>query len=281
MVKVDIPAPGAEFAGRVAVISGGTQGLGLAVAQLMRDRGASGLVLVGRDADKAERAARETATDDCRVIPVSADVGTVEGCERIVETTDAEFGVCHALVNCAAVTDRGDVWDTSAGLWDAMLAVNVRGPALLTQGLARIMARNGVDGSVVMIGSVALHGGAPRLLAYTASKSALVGMTRNLAFQLMPDRIRVNLLNPGWMNTPAEDSTQRRWEGATDGWLAAAEAQQPWGRLIETEEIAPTVVHLASPASGMLSGAVIDFDQTVLGAGDIPRPDQSLRWSAS
>ncbi len=265
-----------SFGGRVAVISGGTQGLGLAVAGQLREGGASGLLLVGRDLAKAETAASELHTDTCRVVAHSADVGTVEGCESVIDRLDAAFGTCHGLVNCAARTDRGSVWDTAPELWDAMYFVNVRGPALLSQGVARIMAREGADGSIVNIGSTASHGGAPRLLAYSTSKSALVAMTRSLAFQLMRHRIRVNLLNPGWMDTPAEDATQREWEGAEDGWLAAAEAGQPWGKLIKPDEIANTVVHLLSPRSGMLSGAVIDWDQTVLGAGDLPRPAAEL-----
>ena len=86
------------------------------------------------------------------------------------------------------------------------------------------MVREDVDGSIVLIGSVARHGGAPNLLPYSASKMALVAATRNMAFTLMRHRVRVNMLNPGWMDTPAEDITQRRYEGATDGWLERAEA---------------------------------------------------------
>jgi len=86
----------------------------------------------------------------------------------------------------------------------------------------------------------------------------------------------VNLLNPGWMDTPAEDLIQRKWEGATDGWLERAEAEQPWGKLIKPTEIARTIVHLATPDSGMLSGATIDWDQTVLGTGSGVRPGPEL-----
>ncbi len=265
-----------DFAGRIALVSGGTQGLGLAVARLLRDRGAAGILLVGRDVEKGAAAATELATDDCRVVAHSADVGTVDGCASVIDRLDAEFGTCHALINSAAKTDRGTVWDTTPEGRAGMYEATVRGPALLTQGVARIMRREGAEGSIVMIGSVALHGGQDRLLAYSTSKSALVAMTRSLAFQLMRHRIRVNLLNPGWMDTPAEDVTQRTWEGAGDGWLEAAESEMPWGQLIKPAEIARTIVHLATPDSGMLSGAVIDWDQTVLGAGEPPRPGPEL-----
>ncbi len=265
-----------DFADRVALITGGTQGLGLAVAQLLRLRGARGLVLVGRDVAKGEAAAAGLTDTRCRAVFVEADLEQASACEAAVAAVDDQFGTCHSLINCAARTDRGTVWNTSAELWDRMLAVNVRAPALLGQGVARVMAREGVDGTIVFIGSVAHHGGAPNLLAYSTSKMALVAMTRSMAYQLMRHRIRVNLLNPGWMDTPGEDKTQRLSEGASDGWLERAEREQPWGRLVKPEEIAKTIVHLASPESGMMSGVSIDWDQTVAGAGPEARPAVEL-----
>lgn len=265
-----------DFADGVALITGGSQGLGLAVAELLKARGAQGLVLVGRDVDKGEAVARAMSDRRCRVVFVSADIQEVTGCELAIGAVDREFGTCHALINCAAKTDRGTVWDTTADLWDAMLAVNVRAPALIAQGVAKVMEREQVEGSIVLIGSVAHHGGAPNLLAYATSKMALVAMTRSMAHQLMRHGIRVNLLNPGWMDTPGEDVTQRRWEGATDGWLERAEAEQPWGKLIKPVEIARTIVHLATSESGMMTGASIDWDQSIVGVGGGVRPEPEL-----
>jgi len=265
-----------DFAGRVALITGGTQGLGLAVAELLRDRGAAGLVLVGRDAEKGEAAAAQLGNDQCRVVFVSADLFTAAGCRAAVAAVDEAFGVCHALVNCAAKTDRASVWTATEEDWDSMLALNTRAPAMLAQGVARIMVREGVDGSIVFIGSVAAHGGSETLLPYAVSKMGLVAMARNMAYALMRHRIRVNVLSPGWMDTPAEDLIQRKWEGATDGWLEQAEAEQPWGQLIKPAAIARTIVHLASPESGMLTGQNIDWDQTILGVGSGVRPGPEL-----
>ena len=189
---------------------------------------------------------------------------------------DETFGTLHATVNCAAATFRGTVWDSTAAMWDEMLALNVRSAALVAQESAKLMVREGVDGSIVLIGSVARHGGNANLLPYSASKMALVAATRNMAYSLMRHRVRVNLLNPGWMDTPAEDITQRRYEGATDGWLERAEAEQPMGRLIKPDEIAHTIVHLCSPESGFLTGLDIDWDQTILGVAAEPRPGPEL-----
>ncbi len=265
-----------DFAGRVALIAGGTQGLGYAVADLLRQRGAHGLVLVGRNVAKGEAAAASLTDTTCRAVFVSADLYTASGCEAAVAAVDAEFGTCHSLVNCAAKTDRASVWTATAEDWDDTLALNTRAPALLAQGVARIMVREGVDGSIVFIGSVAAHGGTETLLPYAVSKMALVAMARNLAYSLMRHRIRVNVLNPGWMDTPTEDLVQRKWEGATDGWLERAEAEQPWGKLIKPAEIARTIVHLATPESGMLTGQNIDWDQTIIGVGPGARPGPEL-----
>jgi NAD(P)-dependent dehydrogenase (short-subunit alcohol dehydrogenase family) len=265
-----------DFAGRVALVTGGTQGLGYAVADLLRARGAAGLVLVGRNVEKGEAAAASLTGDSCRAVFVSADLYAAEGCEAAVAAVDDEFGVCHALVNCAAKTDRASVWTATADDWDGMLGLNTRAPALVAQGVARLMVREGVDGSIVFIGSVAAQGGTETLLPYAASKMALIAIARNMAYSLMRHRIRVNVLSPGWMDTPNEDLTQRQWEGASDGWLERAEAEQPWGKLIKPSEIARTIVHLATPESGMLTGQNIEWDQTIMGVGPGVRPGPEL-----
>ena len=268
-----------SFSGGVALITGGSQGLGYAVAERLVAEGAAGLLLVGRDQVKGAAAAASLASLDCRAEFLPADLSHSDACGEVVAILDEKFGVCHSFVNCAAITDRGSVWDATPELWDAMLALNVKAPGLLSQGVARIMARERLEGSIVLIGSVAGRGGPPKLLPYSTSKGALVAMTRNLAFALMRHRIRVNLLCPGWMDTPNEDVVQRTFDGATDGWLERAEAEMPFGRLIKPDEIARTIVHLATAESGMMTGAVVEWDQTVLGAGDSVFPGPELgRW---
>ncbi len=266
------------FAGGVGLVTGGSQGLGYAVAELLAARGAAGLMISGRDEQKGQAAAARLGADapGCKVVFCAADMADAEQCHGLVGSLDAEFGRCDAFVNSAAVTDRGSVWDAGVELWDMMLAVNVRAPGLLCQGVARVMAREHIEGAMVLIGSVAGYGGLPTLLPYSTSKAALIGMARNLAFTLMRHRIRVNLVCPGWMDTPGEDRIQRLYDDAEDGWLERAEAEQPFGRLIKPHEIARTIVHLATSESSFMTGAVIDWDQTVLGTGDAPRPGVEL-----
>ncbi|MYJ30634.1 MAG: SDR family oxidoreductase [Acidimicrobiaceae bacterium] len=270
------------FGGGVALITGGSQGLGYAVAARLISEGAAGLLLVGRDPFKGVAAAASLSSLDCRAEFLAADLAHSDACDEVVATLDEKFGTCHSFVNCAAITDRGSVWDSTPELWDAILAVNVKAPGLLSQGVARIMARERVEGTIVLIGSIAGRGGPPKLLPYSTSKGALAAMTRNLAFALMRHRIRVNLLCPGWMDTPNEDVVQRTFDGAADGWLEQAEAEMPFGRLIKPNEIARTIVHLATTDSGMMTGAVVEWDQTVMGAGDSVFPGPELgQWPSN
>jgi NAD(P)-dependent dehydrogenase (short-subunit alcohol dehydrogenase family) len=155
--------------------------------------------------------------------------------------------------------------------------VNVRAPFFLVQEAAKLMRRDKVQGTVVNIQSMSAHGGQPFLAPYSISKGALATLTRNAAFSLMPDRIRVNGLNVGWMNTPGEDAILRKYHQAQDGWLEEASRRQPFGRLVEPTEVARAVTYLASDDSGLMTGSVIDYDQSVLGCCEsAPHPSKPV-----
>ena len=254
-----------QLDGKVAVVTGGTQGLGEAVARLFAGRGAAGLVICGRQADKGEAVAADLTRGGCRTVYVAADLARVEDARAVMAAADREFGRVDALVNAAGITDRGTVFDTTPELFDRMVAVNVRSPFFLMQDAAMIMRREGIAGAMVNILSMSAHGGQPFLTAYSMSKGALATLTKNAAFSLMPWRIRVNGLAIGWMATPGEDRIMRTVHGATDGWLERASAEQPFGRLIDPEEVARACAYLVSAESGLMTGAIVDFDQSILG----------------
>ena len=120
-------------------------------------------------------------------------------------------------------------------------------------------------------------GGQPFLAAYSASKGALDTLTRNTAYAVLRNRIRVNSLNIGWMASEGEDRTQRMVDGQPDDWLVKAAAAQPNGRLIEPEEVARAIAFLASEESGLMTGAIVNFDQGIWGAYDgLPHPETPL-----
>jgi NAD(P)-dependent dehydrogenase (short-subunit alcohol dehydrogenase family) len=260
----------ANLTGKVAIVTGGTQGLGEAIARLFAERGAAGIVICGRNAKGGERVASDISTGGCPTVFVQADLAKVADCRKVVAKADERFGRADALVNAAALTDRGNIFDTTEERYNEIFDVNVRGPFFLIQESVCIMRREKIAGSVVNIQSMSAHGGQPFNTAYCASKGALATLTRNVAHSLLKFRIRVNGLNIGWMSTPGEDNIQRTYHGAKDGWLEEAVQAKPFGRLIDPKEVARACAYLCSDESGLMTGSNIDFDQNVVGTSDPP-----------
>jgi NAD(P)-dependent dehydrogenase (short-subunit alcohol dehydrogenase family) len=266
-----------QFAGKVGVVTGGTQGLGEAVARLLASRGAAGLIIVGRNARRGKDIAAELTNDGVRTRYVQADLARVEEVHKIVAEADKVFGRLDVLVNAAGNTDRGTILNTSPELFDRIFAINVRAPFFLIQEAAKVMRREEIPGAIVNILSMSSHGGQPFITAYSASKGALLTLTKNVAFGLMPDRIRVNGLNIGWMDTPGEHAIMMRYHTTDPEWLAQAEKKQPFGRLLKPDEVARAVAYLASDESGLMTGSIVDFDQQVIGAAESsPHPSGRL-----
>jgi NAD(P)-dependent dehydrogenase (short-subunit alcohol dehydrogenase family) len=119
---------------------------------------------------------------------------------------------------------------------------------------------------MVNILSQCAHCGQSYLAPYSGSKGALATLTKNVANAYRHNRIRCNAILPGWMDTPGEDATQRRWHGATDGWLERAEAGQPMGQLCKPYQLAGLASYLLSPEAGVMTGALVDYDQNIPGA---------------
>ncbi len=267
-----MPTDPGSLKGKYAIISGSTQGLGEATARLFAERDAAGIIVTGRNAARGNAVTADLRAGGCQAHFVQADLADVDACRAIGAAADEHFGALHALVNCGALTVRGNIWDTTPELFDKMIAVNTRAPLLLMQDACKLMRREGNRGSIVNISSVASYGSEQFLLPYTASKSALNVMTKNIAHAVMRYGIRVNALAIGWMDSPNEDIIQRTFHAGGDDWLAKAEREQPFGRLLKPNEVARAIAFLASDDSGMMTGSVIDFDQSVLGAGPASKP---------
>lgn len=251
----------------VAVILGGTQGLGLAIARQMIADGCGRLVIAGRRVTEGEDAAQALRAEtgaDARFLP--ADMGQVEDGAQVVARAIARFGRVTALVNAAATTERGSILTTTPADFDRHMAVNVRGPFFALQRFAQAAIDAGHPASCVNILSMVIHCGQSFLAPYSASKAALANVTKNAAQALRGHRIRVNGINCGWMDTPGEDETQRRFHGAGDDWLALAEARQPMGMLVKPFHVAGLASYMLSDAAGVMTGALVDFDQNVAGA---------------
>lgn len=265
--------------GKVAVVTGGTQGLGAAIAATFAKAGAAGIVTCGRNMEKGQAVAAAITKDaSCPVHFVQADLGKVADCRAVIAAADRQFGRLDILVNAAGLTDRGDILNTTEDLFDRMFAVNTRAPFFLMQDAIKIMIREDVEGAIVNIGSTSALAGQPFISAYCTSKGALATLTRNTAFAVLRNRIRVNQLNIGWMASDGEHRIQTKFHGAPEDWLDAAAAKQPFGRLLAPEEVARAVTFMASGDAGMMTGSVVNFDQSVWGGypSSPPAPEAPL-----
>jgi NAD(P)-dependent dehydrogenase (short-subunit alcohol dehydrogenase family) len=142
------------LSGKVAVVTGGTQGLGEAIAQLFAERGAAGIAICGRNAKGGERVASEISAAGCPTVFVQADLAKVVDCRKVVAKADERFGRVDALVNAAALTDRGNIFDTTEQRYNEIFDVNVRAPFFLIQESVKIMRREKIAGSIVNIQSM-------------------------------------------------------------------------------------------------------------------------------
>lgn len=265
---------GNRMDGKVCVVTGATQGLGAAIARRLAAAGAAGVVITGRNAAKGQAVA---ASLPCPAHFVQADFGNVADCERVIAGADRLFGRVDVLVNAGASTARGTIIDTTPETFDELFSTNVRGPYFLMQAAIKLMIAKGIEGAICNIGSISALSGQPFINAYCASKGALTTLTANTAFSVMGNRIRVNQLNVGWMASDHEREIQAA-SGDAD-WEAKAKAALPFGRLIDPAEAARAVNFLVSDDAGLMTGAIVNFDQSVWGAvaGGMPVPEGPMR----
>jgi len=262
--KSDVPLQ-RQFEGQVAVVTGSTQGLGLTAVELMLRRGLKGAVITGRNARAGEAAEEQLRGEERNVVFQQADLARLEDCKLVIDRAVAEFGTFDVLVNSAGITDRGGILDGDEDLWERTFAINARAPFFLMQHAAHHWRAARKPGTVVNVATITAYGGVPFLTVYAASKAALVATTKNAAFTLARDGIRINALAIGWMDTPTEDVTQKRFHAMPEGWQADAGKGLPAGRLLDMNEVARWIAHLASAESGIMTGSIIDFDHGVIG----------------
>ena len=248
-----------------AVITGGSQGLGFAIAQRLAEEGAKSIVISGRDTAKGEAAARKLKAMGTDALFVQTELAKADDCKRLVDTALDTFGSVNALVNSAAETSRGTLLDTSLETWQKHFDTNARAPFLIMQGVVRHLVETGQPGSIVNILSMVIYVGQSYLTPYSASKAALANLTRNTANAFATKRIRCNGICVGWMDTPQEDEIQRKFHDRPHGWLKEVEAQQPMGQLVKPDQVAGLVTYMLSPESGVMTGALVDYDQNVAG----------------
>ena len=236
-----------DFDGLVAVVTGGASGIGAAVVRELVEQGARVAVL---DLDPT---AAESGT-----LAVHADVADDASVRAAVDAALAELGRLDVLVNNAGIGAQGTVADNDDDEWLRVFNVNVLG-MVRTSRAALPALRRSPAASIVNVGSIAATAGLPQRALYSASKGAVLALTRAMAADHLAEGIRVNCVNPGTADTPwvsrllasADDPQRER---------AALEARQPHGRLVSADEVATAVAYLASPRSGSTTGTTIAVD---------------------
>lgn len=247
-----------DLTGQVILISGGTSGIGLAAAELFARQGAT-VMLAGRSADKGEAAVARLAAAGAQAAFVRTDVRDEEDVRNLVAETLSEFGRLDVLVNSAGVINRILLTDLDQSDWDLVMDTNLRGVYLLCKHALPILFEQR-SGAVVNVASyLGIYGARETTPAYSASKAAVVSLTRSLALQAGPYGVRVNAVCPGFVLTPLNERIVR---DAPDPVAKEQEMARPYplGRLGRASDVAPAILFLASPEAAWITGAALVVD---------------------
>src|SRR5205814_6306725 len=237
-----------ELSGKIVLVTGAQQGIGRAVALRWAGAGADVAVNWLDDEAAAKRVADEIRAAGRRALAVRADLGRLGEIEAMVATTEEGLGPIDVLVNNAGVFPRVPFLELRESDWDYVLDVNLKGTCFCAQTVARRMVASGRAGGIINLTSGAAYRGSPRGAHYCASKGGVVSLTRQMALELAPYRIRVNAIAPG-----LTDTAQPRYCSSEDE-LAAAGRAIPLGRIAQPEDIAKTAAFLASDDAGFITG---------------------------
>ena len=240
-----------QLVGKVVLVTGAQQGIGRAIAVEFAAAGADIAVNWLDDEGAAERVAAEVRGHGRRAIPLKADVAQLEQVRSMVSAAEDALGPIDILVNNAGVFPRVSFLEMTESDWDYVLDVNLKGSCFCAQAVAKSMVSAGRPGAIVNLTSGAAFRSSPRGVHYVASKGGVLSMTRAMALELAPFRIRVNAIAPG-----LTDTAQPRY-GSSEAELAEAARAIPLGRMARPEEIARAAVFLASDDAGFVTGQTL------------------------
>lgn len=236
-----------SLAGRVAIVTGGSRGIGAAITALLAEDGAT-VVVSGRDADRLERAVKEMVAGGATVVGVAADAASRDDAERLVDTAKQRFGRLDVLINNAGITRDALLVRMKDEDWDRVMDVNLRGAFFMTRAASRLMMRQ-KSGRIINIASTAGAMGNAGQANYSAAKAGLIGLTKSAARELAHWSILVNAVAPGLIET---DLTATVPETARQALLA----QIPLGRIGTAREVAEMVRFLVGDGATYITGQV-------------------------
>jgi NAD(P)-dependent dehydrogenase (short-subunit alcohol dehydrogenase family) len=244
-----------DFTNKRVLVTGGTRGIGKAVVIAFNKAGAQ-VAINGRTADSVEQTIN-TIPDNERLFAAPGDIGTVVGCENAVNSAIEVLGGLDILVNSAGVGVDASMEESDESLWDTTLNVNLKGTFFCCR--AALEALRELQGNIINIASDAGLMGNPDSSIYCASKGGVVNMTRALALELAPE-VRINCVCPGYVDT---DMVRRDWIDNSDNPLGLEKMlcdYAPMKRMASPEEIASSVLYLATAESGFITGSALQID---------------------
>jgi NAD(P)-dependent dehydrogenase (short-subunit alcohol dehydrogenase family) len=250
-MKREAPSVYRDLEDKVVLVTGGASGIGYAIAQAFSMIG-SRVVIVGRDKEKLDSARKEIGRN---IIPIQFDLSEMNRLPKLVEEIGKEVGDVDVLVNNAGINLKKDALDVSDEEFVKIVRTNQTAVFALTREIGRPMVARGA-GNIIMISSMASQYGIPKVVAYTASKSAIEGMTRALAVEWSPHGVRVNCIAPGFiktaMSSKALDSDSERKNKVL--------SRTPVGKLGEPADVANAALFLASSQSKYITGVILPVD---------------------
>ncbi|MBB3237186.1 SDR family NAD(P)-dependent oxidoreductase [Phyllobacterium endophyticum] len=261
----------AEGIGQV-IVTGGASGIGAGVCELLAARGQK-VIVADRNREISAELIESLASKGINVSARRLDVSDPEAITQFYSSLLADGILATGLVNCAGINVRAGALDFKPSDWQKVMDVNLRGTALMAQGFAKALIREGRTGAIVNVASMLAHYGAPNLISYSASKGGVAMVTRSLAVEWASSGIRVNAVSPGYIQTSL---TAKIF--SIESYRHTIVRRTPLGRLGNPEDLARVVAFLISEDSRFVTGQIIPVDGGIT-AGDTalgPPPDQLL-----
>ncbi|PWB38682.1 MAG: SDR family oxidoreductase [Parcubacteria group bacterium] len=254
-----------DFHGQTVLVTGASMGIGYGIARRFAEAGAD--IVLADISPLGEQKAQELAqTFGVKTLFVKTDVSSENDVISLFEQVAKEFGKLDALINNAGIFPMKPVLEMDLALWEKIQAINLRGTFLCCREAGKLMVKT-KKGNIINIASVdALHPSSVGLAAYDASKHGVWGLTKNLALELAPHKIRVNAIAPGGIRTEGVETMSAGATKAAANPEAPAEAPMdvPWGRMGEPDEMATTALFLASDMASYVTGSIIVADGGML-----------------
>jgi len=243
-----------KFKGRNALVTGGSRGIGRACALELAREGANVAINFRSHPEEAEEVAREIRAAGAKALLVQADVADQRAVEEMVARTASDLGSLDLFVSNAAYSDRELMLDANMQGFRRTIDVSMWGAFYGVRASAQQMVKQGHGGSIVVVSSPHAVIAIPTAMAYNMAKAAIDHMARTAAIELVGHRIRVNIVHPGWIDTPGE----RKF--FTEEQLAAGGQNLPWKRLGRPEEIAKAISYVLSDDAEYMTGATLSID---------------------